>query len=305
MKINTRQATYLVSMKDPEVVCQEIKIILAMISPGKEFSIFTRVFNDVCSLYKGLYPGYRACNALYHDLGHTMNVLLAMVRLIHGAVISGYSFTQNHVALALSAALLHDVGYIQNKSDRSGTGAKYTATHVMRSIEFMQKYLKAKKYPAADYKKARDMILCTALDVSADKVPFKSRQIAQLSRMLSCADLIGQMADREYLEKLLFLYYEFKEARIGAYTSEADLLKKTIGFFRAIDQRLAQTLGDSGKFMTAHFLERWKIDRDLYAWYMHKNCNYLKNIIADHAHEHRSYLKRGNVVERLQALGYK
>ena len=31
------------------------------------------------------------------------------------------------------------------------------------------------------------------------------------------ADLVGQMSDRAYLEKLLFLYYEFKEAGFPGY----------------------------------------------------------------------------------------
>jgi hypothetical protein len=300
---NVRQATYLVSIKSPDAVYQEIKIMMDDICPRNDLKLFLKIFDDVCDLYSGHYPRYRACNLLYHDLSHTMGVLLAMARLIHGATLCKHFFSKSNIHLALAAALLHDVGYIQTKSDRKGTGAKHTATHVNRSMEFAQKYLHGHKRPAAEIKKVQDMILCTSLTVSASRMRFKNSECALLSRMLSCADLVGQMADREYLEKLLFLYYEFKEANVGDYSDEADLLRKTVTFFSMIDKRLAQTLSDSGRFMCAHFTARWNIKRDCYAWYMRKNLTYLKTIIAHHGQEYRSYLKRGNVVQNLETLG--
>jgi len=45
----------------------------------------------------------------------------------------------------LNAALFHDTGYIQEKSDDEGTGAKYTSIHVKRSIQFLDKHQAAFK----------------------------------------------------------------------------------------------------------------------------------------------------------------
>lgn len=40
------------------------------------------------------------------------------------------------------------------------------------------------------------------------------------------SDLIGQMANREYIERLLFLYFEFEEANLGGFADVHDLLEK-------------------------------------------------------------------------------
>ena len=34
------------------------------------------------------------------------------------------------------AILMHDTGYLKKRGDNEGTGAKYTLTHVDRSIQF-------------------------------------------------------------------------------------------------------------------------------------------------------------------------
>jgi hypothetical protein len=49
--------------------------------------------------------------------------------------------TSNQIECALVAALLHDCGYLKLRSDRSGTGAKYTFCHVLRSCSFASSYL--------------------------------------------------------------------------------------------------------------------------------------------------------------------
>jgi len=72
------------------------------------------------------------------------------------------------------------------------------------------------------------------------------------------------MSDRIYLEKFLFLYREFKEARVGKYRSEIDLLKQTVEFYDLMPKRFENQLIRTNKFVTAHFAARWKVSRNLY-----------------------------------------
>lgn len=78
-----------------------------------------------------------------------------------------------------------------------------------------------------------------------ETLSFDSEKERIATEILAAADLLGQMADRAYLEKLLFLYYEFREAGIGGYDSTFDILKKTAGFYASTKNRQRTRLGMS------------------------------------------------------------
>ncbi|MDP6179472.1 MAG: hypothetical protein QGG48_06225 [Desulfatiglandales bacterium] len=59
------------------------------------------------------------------------------------------------------------------------------------------------------------------------EIKFRFREVELLSKTLATADLMGQMAGRIYLGKLLFLFYEFREGAIAEYDTEMELLKKS------------------------------------------------------------------------------
>jgi hypothetical protein len=121
--------------------------------------------------------------------------------------------------------------------------------------------------------------------------------------MLGTADLLGQMADRMYLEKLLLLFYEFQEGEVGDYESELDLLQKSEVFQNFIQKRLFRDFSNVSKYLRPHFVERWKQDKDLYQEAVQKNMDYLKHILQQHENEHRSWLRRGGISERLGQEG--
>jgi hypothetical protein len=118
--------------------------------------------------------------------------------------------------------------------------------------------------------------------------------------MLGSADLLAQMADRTYLEKLLFLYYEFKEAGIGDYESEVDLLQKTSAFYDFITQRLKTMLDETDRFMSPHFTSRWGIHANLYHVAIAKQRNYLKQILEIQDSDPRDHLRRGGIVDKIR-----
>ncbi len=298
--MNSKKLSDLICMDSPEAVLNEVRVILDLISPGFDTAPVISSFAKTVTLCKGDLPGYKACNTEYHDLGHISDTFIAMARLIHGAVLNGKTFNDRQIFLGLVTALLHDTGYIQEESDTEGTGAKHTASHVQRSIDFLQLYGAEYRLSDEEILACQAMIHCTDLSVDISTIKFPTSKVELLGKMLGTADLLAQMADRIYLEKLLFLYREFKEANIGGYESELDLLRKTVGFFDFIAERLETTLEATSRFMASHFASRWNIRTDLYYEAIEKQKNFLKQIIETPGSDYRNYLKRNGIVKKIR-----
>ena len=300
--IGNQSVSQLVDLSDHQQVFEEVQIIIRLIFPSFDFRYVTKIFWDVEALFSGEYPGYRACNTEYHDIRHTHQVLLAMLRLMHGAFISGIRFSEKEIHIGLIGALMHDTGYIQKSSDETGTGAKYTLIHIQRSISFTQKYFAGNTYFEDSFPDFADILNCTGLATMTTVIKFSSSNIAILGKMLGTADLLGQMSDRLYLEKLLFLYIEFHESGIKGFTSEFDLLQKTIGFYEMTQKRLIDELGGVNNYAIHHFRERWHIDRDLYTDAINRNIEYLKKLLIDHPDDYLSFLRRAELTRKLKKL---
>lgn len=232
MENDKMELAKLVNMDDPYSVLGEVRHVASMMYPQIELGPVERLFDDILRLFKGDFPGYRKCNTEYHDLQHTTDTFLASARLIHGAFISGHHFKERNIVLGLIAALMHDTGYIQTNNDDTGTGAKYTLQHISRSIDFMDNYFRGKHYYSVeDFDCCGKMLNCTGFSTKVGSIDFNSDETEVIGKILGTADLLGQMADRKYLEKLLFLYDEFVEGKVMGFENEFDLLKKTISFY--------------------------------------------------------------------------
>lgn len=279
-------------LKSPEVVAREVRAILHILFRRADTTLFDRVFADVQRLFHGEYPGYRACNTEYHDLTHTLDVLLATARLIHGAHVEGIPLAAADVQLALAAALLHDVGYLQRAGDGEGTGAKYTLVHVTRGVDFVNGYFLGLGFTGEQVQACQAMIWCTELSKPMEEIAFPSPRFALLGRILGTADLLGQMADDIYLEKLADLYEEFAEGQVPGFASEMDLVYKTLDFFSFIQGRLRGQLGGLHQCMRAHFRARHALDRDLYDEYMRKNLFFLNHALHTVGERYRTRLRR-------------
>jgi len=142
--------------------------------------------------------------------------------------------------LALLAILLHDTGYLKKKSDREGTGAKYTLVHVARSVAFAEEFLAEHGYIADDILAIQNMIRCTGVNADLRSIPFQNELEKLLGFALATADLLGQMAADDYVEKLPVLYQEFAEAArfdsdnaalLNEFASPEDLMRKTPAFW--------------------------------------------------------------------------
>ena len=264
-----------------------------------DFELLDRVFTDIVKLFKGKYFGYQECLTGYHDIKHTTDAMLAAVRLIHGASLQGETITPAGVTLAIISSLMHDTGYILTMEDDARSGGKYTLVHIERSIEFMEKYIETNELSKGALSGCKHILHCTGFKTDIDTIQFDSPECELIGKIMGTADLLGQMADRTYLEKLPFLYHEFREATIDTYSSVMDLFEKSHDFYANTRKRFAEELGGVNRFARPHFKNRWNIDRDLYADAIEKNIAYLKHVLNNREKDLPSLLRRGGYLRFL------
>ncbi|MCU0822403.1 MAG: hypothetical protein MUC95_08020, partial [Spirochaetes bacterium] len=197
----------------------------------------------------------------------------------------------------LLAALFHDTGYIQEKWDSDGTGAKHSETHLGRSIAFLVKHADEFNLSKDDVSVISKIIRCTGINVSLKTIPFSCDEEEVAGWILGSADILGQMSDREYLERLLFLYHEFKEAGIPGYDTEFDIIRKTLDFYELITKRLSVSFGSTYDYARCHFKERLGIDKNLFMEAVNRNIAYIEKIMEDSSTNFRHKLKRGDQKE--------
>jgi hypothetical protein len=287
---------------DPTIVWSKMTGIVQRINPHYDFSLIQSAFDDIIRLFRGEYPDYGPIKTLYHDLPHTLEVFLCGVRLMHGVHVSGDYLKDDEITSIMLAILLHDVGYAQRKGEESGTGAQFTQTHVQRGVEFMRQYLAERNLASDMAETVSAMILGTEHNRPFSRIDFNDDRTRMLARIVATADITGQMADRIYLEKLLFLYLEFREANFGSYQSMYDLLCQTNRFYEMTREKLDGALGGVYKKLGFHFKDMMGVDNNYYLQSIEKNMAYLSKIVACNEAELFFMLKRNGVVEKSRKL---
>ena len=123
-------------------------------------------------------------------------------------------------------------------------------------------------------------------------ITFESHSNIRMGKMLAAADLISQTADRCYLEKLRFLYQEFREAGIRDYNSERELLEDSLVFNERMQGRLAHDLDGVDHYFTSHFKMRWGVDKNLYKESINNNLSYLRYFLNEKHKHYSRFLNR-------------
>lgn len=182
--------------------------------PTASPTLLDRAFRDIELLFSGRHPDYRAIDLRYHDLEHTLQATVCLIQLLEGAQLSGENgqLTSRQFELAVAAALLHDSGYLKARSDSSGTGAKYTLTHVLRSCAFAASYLPTLGVNEKEIAHVLSAINCTGPNNEIGRLQFDDPTECLIGCSLATADLLGQMAAADYPDKLEVLYGEFLES---------------------------------------------------------------------------------------------
>ena len=288
------QLSRLLQDRSPDRVIAEVKKIFCYHYPDRSFNPIERSYLHTKSLYNGEFPGYRSCNTHYHNFAHSVDTLLASARLLDGYNLTHRPLPKSLAVKLMSSALLHDTGYIQEAWDVEGTGAKYTATHVARSAQFLQKNKKVFKIRQDDARIMSNLIWCTDLNVKIDSIEFSDEAEKWSGYILGTADLLCQMSDRAYMEKLIYLYDEFKEGGVPGFEMEYDIIRKTVDFYGFMKTRFVETLSDVRKYAQPHFRERFFINHNLYVEAIERHMAYLQEIIKDGNPDFRQKLKRWN-----------
>jgi hypothetical protein len=228
-----------VDTRNPSLVEAEVQAACAEMFPRDDRKFIAILFGWAVSWFSGHYRDYQAIDAHYHDLEHTLQGTLCMARLLRARHRQKTEplLTQRMLELGLLAMLTHDTGYLKKRGDSEGTGAKYTLTHVDRSIEFAGEFMLGHDFPVEEILAVQNMIRCTGVNVKLDMVQFQDPLERMVGFALGTSDLLGQMAAPDYVDKLPVLYSEFAEAARysvdgkmkagGFFSSAEDLMQKT------------------------------------------------------------------------------
>jgi hypothetical protein len=289
-RLNQNDVTNRVNVEDPQQVRDAVLGLFAVRYPGVDFTALARAFDDFAALFDGRYPGYLACDTLYHDLRHTLDMTLAMARLIDGHERSSAAVERlgaRRAMLGVLVALLHDSGYLKRSSESHvENGAAFTKVHVSRSADFISAYLPRLGFDAEAPVAAR-LVHFTGYEMEIEDIRIDDPRDRLLGCLVGTADLIGQMSDRMYLEKCReFLYREFVVGRVARetlpdgrelvrYASPEDLVIKTPGFYEYVARiRIDRKLGGVSRYVTAHF-----DGPDLYQSEIDRNMDFLRRAI--------------------------
>ena len=288
---------------DPAAVAEEVQAVYLEMFPDGNKIFIPRAFQWAVDAFMGRYSGYQAIDARYHDLEHTMQGTLCMARILHGRFLAKPSLplSQRIVELGLLSILLHDSGYLKKIGDNEGTGAKYTMVHVARSAEFAGELLTRNHFDAKEINCVQNMICCTGVDALLKMIPFQSDEERITGLCLGAADLIGQMAADDYIEKLPVLYAEFAEAARGTtqknnivslFSSARDLLNKTPDFWeRYVKPKLDRDFGGQHRYLSDPFPD----GPNLYLEKIERNIRKLRIVISSEA-DTDMFLKRYRVL---------
>ena len=212
-----------VDTKSPAAVRAAVDRLFWEVFPEGDPELVGRIFECVIRCFRGDCPEYLPIDTRYHDLEHTLQGTLCMVRLLAARhrLRAEPILDQHYFEYGLLAILLHDTGYAKRRDDTVGTGAKYTYTHVERSARFAADLLNQKGFRPHEIRAIQNMIRCTGVNARIDAIPF-------------------QMAAPDYVDTVPALYEEFAEAarysrtqrlRTTVFSSPEDLLRKTPSFW--------------------------------------------------------------------------
>ena len=287
---NECDVTNRVNVEVADDVCDAVLEIFASRYPGEDLAPLRLAFADMKALFEGRYPGYLACDTLYHDLRHTLDMTLATARLIDGhdrVCAAPDRLGARRAMFGVMVALLHDSGYIRRASE-SGVenGAVFTKVHVSRSASFLASYLPTIGF-AEEANAAARLTHFTGYELDFEKIELEDAKDRLLGCIVGTSDLIAQMADRQYIEKCRdFLYWEFVWAGIARetqpdgqeivrYASATDLVIKTPGFYQYLARpRIEKRLQGVERYAAAHL-----DGRNLYQEEIARNMQYLHETI--------------------------
>lgn len=166
-------------------------------------------------------------DALYHNMEHTMLVTLVGQEILKGKHMSKGGVRPEDWLNFTISLLCHDIGYVKGvcrddvKSENkfvTGVGDEVTALpkgasdarlsefHITRGQRFVEERFAG--HPVIEVETVQRNMQWTKFPIPE---PGDEEGDEDYSDLVRCADLIGQLGDPRYLQKMHALYYEFEE----------------------------------------------------------------------------------------------
>lgn len=227
---------------------------------------FVKCLRDgYCRAYGGLNPDYAdiiswagnmaleniaSSDALYHNVEHTIFVTLVGQEILRGKHIREGGVTAEDWLHGIISLLCHDIGYVKGvcRQDQVAqnlyatgiedtmitlpvgfTDASLTPYHVDRGKLFIEERFCGHKLIDAQIIKRN--IELTRFPVPADQ---DHQDTVNYPGLIRAADLIGQLSDPRYLQKISALFYEFQENGVNkdlGYKTPGDLRRNYAKFY--------------------------------------------------------------------------
>jgi len=248
---NVRRSDYdvtdTVQVSSPAAVRAAIETLFRPTWPQTPLAPLQRSFEHFDLLFAGKIPGYHGVDTVYHDRQHTLDITLALARLLVGYERQAEPRDRlggERAVAGLITGLFHDVGYLRRTDElESRNGAEFTLVHVSRGARFLEEFLPVVglgRWVAV----AREIIHFTGYEIPGVQIEARLSDPRDITvgHLLGTADMIAQMADRCYLEKCRDrLYAEFVLGGVAVpvsstgdrrvrYASGLDLLRQTPEF---------------------------------------------------------------------------
>ena len=190
-------------------------------------------------------------DAPYHDLGHTICVTLVGQEVLRGKHLREGGISPRDWLHFIISLLCHDIGYVRGIciDDRQGhyatgngketvelpegaTDASLTPYHIDRGKLFVRERFAKNRHIAVE-------VLCANIEYTRFPVPIRNEGEAasDYPALLRASDLIGQLADLNYMRKVSGLFAEFEETGMNeklGYTSSAALRAAYPKFFWSV-----------------------------------------------------------------------
>lgn len=165
------------------------------------------------------------CDCPYHDVNHTIFVTDVGFTILKGRMMLRGDVDASDWLHAVVAMLFHDIGFLRGilagdregtyvidaedatiKVPQGGTDASLNPHHVTRSCLYIRERFGPIDTINVD-------TIARHIEHTRFPVPQEApyMDLDSMSALVRCADLIGQMADPDYVLKLSRLYQEFKE----------------------------------------------------------------------------------------------
>ncbi|MBW4605481.1 MAG: metal-dependent phosphohydrolase [Calothrix sp. FI2-JRJ7] len=189
-------------------------------------------------------------DALYHNVEHSILVTLVGQEILRGKHIREGGVSSEDWLHCIISLLCHDIGYVKGvcRQDKEIDGlystgkegkmiplppgasdASLTPYHVDRAKLFIDERFGGHKLIDSE-------VIKSNIELTRFPVPAKedSQGTQCFAGLVRAADLIGQLSDPRYLNKITSLFYEFEETGINkvlGYKTPADLRKNYAKFY--------------------------------------------------------------------------